>query len=60
MAEEVAEDILRYARLSPEQKERARKEAAAVAKKADWKHFFKYYRKAYEIALKKKDERLKD
>lgn len=58
VADEVAEDILRFARLSPEQKERARKDAAAVAKKADWKHFFQYYRKAYEIALNKRNERI--
>ena len=51
VAEQVADDLLRFAQLTPEQVERARKEAAAVAKKADWKHFFKYYRKAYDIAL---------
>ena len=44
--------------LTDEEKERARKEASAVAKKADWKHFFKYYRKAYEIALKHRDNRI--
>ena len=58
VAEHVADDILRFSHLTPEQVERARKEAAAIAKKADWKHFFKYYRKAYEIALKKRDKRL--
>jgi hypothetical protein len=49
---------LRFDRLSKENKARARKEAEAVAKRADWKHFFKYYRKAYEIALKKRDKRI--
>ena len=58
VADHIAEDLLRFDRLSKEDKARARKEAEAVAKKADWKHFFKYYRKAYEIALKKKDNRL--
>ena len=54
----IAEDLLRFDRLSDEDKARARKEAAAVAKKADWKHFFKYYRQAYDIALKKRDNRI--
>ena len=58
VAEHIADDLLRFDRLCGEDKARARKEAAAVAKKADWKHFFKYYRKAYEIALKRKDNRL--
>jgi glycogen synthase len=53
VAEHIADDLLRFDRLSKEDKARAREAAAAVAKQADWKHFFKYYRKAYEIALKK-------
>ena len=58
VAEQIADSLLRFDRLCGEDKARARKEAEAVAKKADWKHFFKYYRKAYEIALKKRDTRL--
>jgi len=58
VASHIAEDLLRFDRLTKEEKARARKEAAAVAKKADWKHFFKYYKKAYEIALKNRDNRL--
>jgi len=58
VAEHIADDLLRYDRLSGEEKARARKEAGAVAKRADWKHFFKYYRQAYDIALKKRDNRI--
>ena len=58
VAEHIADDLLRFDRLCGEDKARARQEAAAVAKRADWKHFFKYYRKAYEIALKKRDKRI--
>ena len=58
VAEQIADSLLRYDRLSGEDKARARKEAEAIAKRADWKHFFKYYRKAYEIALKNRDNRL--
>ena len=60
VAEKIAEDVLRFAHLAPEEVERARKEAAAVAKKAEWKHFYKYYRQAYEIALKKRDARMSE
>jgi len=57
VATHIADDLLRFDRLSKEDKARARKEAAAVAKKADWKHFFKYYRKAYEIAITNSQKR---
>ena len=58
VAEQIADDLLRFDRLHKEEKAQARKQAAALAKKADWKHFFKYYRKAYEIALKNRDKRV--
>jgi hypothetical protein len=60
VAEQIADDLLRFDRLCGEDKARARQEAAAVAKRADWKHFFQYYRKAYEIALKKRDIRIQE
>lgn len=60
VAEHIADDLLRYDRLCGEDKARARQEAAAVAKKADWKHFFKYYREAYDIALKNRDKRFNE
>ena len=59
VATHIADDLLRFDRLSKEDKARARKEAAAVAKKADWKHFFKYYRQAYEIAITNSQKRNK-
>ena len=36
----------------------ARKNAAAVAEKALWKHFIKYYYEAYDFALAKMHNRL--
>ena len=60
VAEHIADDLLRFDRLCGEDKARARQEAAAVAKKADWKHFFKYYREAYDIALKNRDKRFNE
>ena len=59
VATHIADDLLRFDRLSKEDKARARKEAAAVAKRADWKHFFKYYHKAYEIAITNAQKRNK-
>ena len=53
VAENIADALLRFDRLPKESKALARKEAEAVAKKADWKHFFRYYRQAYDIALEK-------
>ena len=60
VAEQVADTLLRYNRATEEERTFARKQAAAVAKKADWKHFFQYYHKAYNIALKKAQGRLKN
>jgi glycosyltransferase involved in cell wall biosynthesis len=60
VTEEVADALLRYDRLTGEEKELVRKAAAAIAKKAEWKQFFKYYRKAYDIALKKRDNRINE
>jgi len=59
VAEHIANELLLFDRLSKEDKAHARERAAAVAKKADWKHFFQYYRKAYNIALNKRDKRMK-
>lgn len=59
VAEKIADTLLQFDRLSKTEKAEVRKKAAAIAKKADWKHFFQYYRKAYDIALKKAAKRKK-
>ena len=59
VAEEVADALWRFSHFSPAEVEHARRQAAAVAAKADWKHFFQYYRKAYQIALQKSQKRNK-
>ena len=53
LAYNIAHTILSFLYLTPQQTEHIRKQAANLAKKADWRHFFKYYRKAYDIALRK-------
>ena len=60
VAENISDALLRFDRLPKEEKALARKEAEAVAKKADWKHFFRYYRQAYEIALRKAQMRVNE
>ena len=59
VSERIADELLQFDRLSKVEKAHARKQAAAIAKKADWKHFFQYYRKAYDIAIKKANKRNK-
>ena len=49
----VARNIQQFQVQPAENIEAARKAAAQLAKKAEWKSFFKYYRKAYDIALSK-------
>ena len=59
VSERIANALVTFSRFNSEERERAQKAAAAVAKKADWKHFFKYYRQAYDIAIKKSQKRNK-
>jgi len=49
---QLASAIQRAAMLSPTDITTARKAAHDLAAKAEWKHFFAYYKKAYQIALK--------
>ena len=57
VVDNVALNILRFMQQPDENIVAARKAAAALAKKAEWRNFFKYYRKAYDIALSKSLER---
>ena len=49
----VARNISQFLQQPAENIELARKAALQLSKKAEWKAFFKYYRKAYDIALTK-------
>jgi len=53
VVDEVALNILRFMQQPDENIVAARKAATALAKKAEWHNFFKYYHKAYDIALSK-------
>ena len=59
VADRIRDEIIGFAALTPKEVEAARKAAAALAAKAQWKHFITYYYKAYDIALRKAEERNK-
>ena len=58
VSEEIADTILHFSQMDANQVKAARKAAEKVAEKALWKHFIKYYYEAYDIALRKRDERI--
>lgn len=49
----IADALFRFTRLTPEERQHARQAAERIAEQAEWKHFFKYYLQAYDIALRK-------
>jgi glycosyltransferase involved in cell wall biosynthesis len=54
----IVNTIVYYMSLTPRKVSAARKAAVELALKAEWQHFFPYYREAYAIALKKALARL--
>lgn len=60
VAENIKETILQFVTLDKRTVTRLRKDAAAIADKALWSEFIKNYYEAYDVALKKRDERLKE
>ena len=58
----IAECIIRYSEMSHEERSKCAHNAFKLSEKAQWKHFYKYYREAYTIAEKVKkqeDEKVK-
>lgn len=53
MIQHIASALYRFAQMNDNEIKKARKGAADTAEKAEWKHFFKYYEQAYQIALNK-------
>jgi len=60
VTEKIKESIIFYSGLLPEQVLSAREAAFSLSQKADWSHFIEYYLKAYTIAFKNKEKRLKN
>lgn len=59
VVEQAARQLIHLSQQTEEQRSEVCDTAAKVAKKAEWRYFFKYYRQAYLIALKKAAERNK-
>ena len=57
VAEAIVRTIVEYAACNKKETDAARKAAAALAKKALWKHFIQYYYEAYDIALRNAENR---
>ncbi len=51
MCHNIVEQIGHYAQQTTAEIQKSRDCAFAIAKKAQWKHFFKYYEEAYDFAL---------
>lgn len=51
VVQQVAEQALRYARLSDKEQQQVRREAMLLARKAEWSHFFYAYKRAYATAI---------
>ncbi|MBQ9286508.1 MAG: glycogen/starch synthase [Bacteroidaceae bacterium] len=57
VASRISDEIISFSTLSKKQVDKARKAAAALAEKAQWKYFISYYYKAYDVALRRAEER---
>lgn len=57
-SEAISAQILHYSGETPEAREDARKAAMATAEKADWKFFIKAYDEAFDVAARRRCERL--
>ena len=59
VSQQIAEMICHFVSYSEAEIKTIRKKAFEISEKALWKHFIHYYDKAYDIALKNKNNRLK-
>ncbi len=57
VADRICEEIIGFSMLTPKEVDHARKAAAALAEKAQWKYFIEYYYQAYDCALRKAAQR---
>ncbi len=58
VANSICETLLEFSKMDDKAVAKVRKRAAAIAEKALWKHFIKYYYKAYDIALTNANKRI--
>ena len=58
VADRIVQEIVGFSLLDNKATEQARKAAAELAEKAQWKHFITYYYKAYDLALRRAQQRM--
>ena len=58
VADAIRDAVAYFSQLSDKEVERCRKAAAALSKKALWSQFIRYYYEAYDIALRRAEERM--
>jgi len=59
VAKNIAGMIQQFSSFNESEIKSVRKKAAVIAERAQWKHFIHFYDKAYNIALSKKNKRMK-
>ena len=59
VADAIKDTIAEFSKLSEKQVTEIRERAGKIAEKALWKHFVRYYYEAYDVALRKANERCK-
>ena len=59
VADAIKNTVAAFSAMTPKEVEACRKKADALSKKALWSEFIEYYHKAYDIALRKAEERNK-
>ena len=58
VADRIRDEIIGFSKLSDKEVDTAHKAAAKLAEKAQWKYFISYYYKAYDIALRRAEQRV--
>ncbi len=57
VADEIKETVIKYASFTEAQQKKAHNAASKLSKKALWSKFITYYEQAYDVALRKAEER---
>ena len=58
VADNIKDTVAEFSNMTPKEVEACRKQADALSKKALWSEFIQYYHEAYDIALRKAEERI--
>lgn len=59
VSDSIVDTLLKFSKMEKKQVTQVRRNAAKIAEKALWRHFIKYYYRAYDNALGKRNMRLK-